>query len=221
VAGEGGFIVPPKDYLARLRETCRKHGIVFIADEVQSGIGRTGKLFACEHFGVEPDVLLTAKSLAAGLPLAGITGRAEIMNAPHVGGLGGTYGGNPLACRSALAVFDMIEKDNLLAKAAALGQRLRDALNEWRQKYKIIGDVRGLGAMMAAELVKDRKTKQPAADETKAIVEQCREDGLLTLSCGSYGNVIRILAPLIISDEKLEKGLAIMEKAIKQADAGL
>ncbi len=221
VAGEGGFIVPPKDYLVRLRETCREHEIVFIADEVQSGIGRTGKLFACEHFGVEPDVLLTAKSLAAGLPLAGVTGRAEIMNAPHVGGLGGTYGGNPLACRSALAVFDMIEKDNLLVKSAALGKRLRDTLNEWQQKYKIIGDVRGLGAMMAAELVKDRKTKQPAADETKAIVEQCREEGLLTLSCGNYGNVIRILTPLIISDEKLEKGLAILEKAIKQADAGL
>jgi len=221
VTGEGGFIVPPKEYFPRLQEICRKNGIVLIADEVQSGIGRTGKLFASEHFGIEPDIILTAKSLAAGLPLAGITGRAEMMDAPHVGGLGGTYGGNPLACRAALAVLEMIEKNNLLKKSRALGAKIENALNKWKQRYKIIGDVRGLGAMMAAELVKDRKTKEPAEEETKAIVSQCREDGLLTLSCGNYGNVIRILAPLVITDEKLEKGLSILENAIRKADESL
>jgi len=221
VAGEGGFIVPPKDYFARLDEICKKHGIVLIMDEVQSGIGRTGNLFASEHFGIEPDILLTAKSLAAGLPLAGITGRAEMMDAPHVGGLGGTYGGNPLACRSALAVLEMIEKESLLEKSKMLGEKLRIALDSWKDKYEIIGDVRGLGSMMAAELVRDRKSKGPAAEETKSIVAACREEGLLTLSCGTYGNVIRILAPLIITDEKLDKGLSILEAAIRKADDSL
>jgi len=218
VAGEGGFIVPPKDYFHRLQEICRTHGIVFIMDEVQSGIGRTGKLFAIEHFGVEPDIMLTAKSLAAGMPLSGITGRAEIMDAPHVGGLGGTYCGNPIACRSALAVLEMIEKENIVEKAQQLGGRLQNALSEWKERYDIVGDARGLGAMVAVELVNDRKTKEPAVDQTKAIVTQCREEGLLTLSCGNYGNVIRILAPLVINDEQLEKGLSIMENAIRNAN---
>jgi len=221
VAGEGGFIVPPKDYFPRLAEICKKHGIVLIVDEVQSGIGRTGKLFAIEHSGVEPDIMLTAKSLAGGLPLGGVTGRAELMDAPHVGGLGGTYGGNPLSCRSALAVLEMVEKEKLIEKAQKVGEKIETALTEWQGRREIIGDVRGLGAMMAAELVKDRKTKEPAAEATKQIVTQCREQGLLTLSCGNYGNVIRILAPLVISDEKLEKGLSILGDAIEKADESL
>ena len=221
VAGEGGFIVPPAGYFPRLVEICKKYGIVLIMDEVQSGIGRTGKLFASEHFGIEPDVLLTAKSLAAGLPLAGITGRAEMMDAPHVGGLGGTYGGNPLACRSALAVLEMIEKEALLEKSRALGEKLRIALDSWKEKYDVIGDVRGLGAMMAIELVKNRETRAPAADETKEIVTQCREEGLITLSCGNYGNVMRILAPIVIAEDQLEKGLSILESAIEKVNESL
>jgi 4-aminobutyrate aminotransferase/(S)-3-amino-2-methylpropionate transaminase len=218
VAGEGGFIVPPEGYFPKLAEICKEHGIVLIIDEVQSGICRTGKLFAIEHWGVEPDILLLAKSLGGGLPLASVTGRSEMMDAPHVGGLGGTYGGNPLACRSALAVLEMVKKDKLVEKAQRVGKKIETALTEWQGCYDIIGDVRGLGAMMAAELVTDRKSKDPAAEQTKQIVAQCREQGLLTLSCGNYGNVIRILAPLIISDEKLEKGLSILEAAIKRAN---
>jgi len=152
------------------------------------------------------------------MPLSGITGRAEIMDAPHVGGLGGTYCGNPIACRSALAVLEMIEKENIVEKAQQLGGRLQNALSEWKERYDIVGDARGLGAMVAVELVNDRKTKEPAVDQTKAIVTQCREEGLLTLSCGNYGNVIRILAPLVINDEQLEKGLSIMENAIRNAN---
>ncbi|MBI4830005.1 MAG: 4-aminobutyrate--2-oxoglutarate transaminase [Candidatus Lindowbacteria bacterium] len=221
VAGEGGFIVPPKDYLIRLQEICKKNGIAFIIDEIQSGIGRTGKLFASEHFGIEPDIILTAKSLAAGIPLAGVTGRAEIMDSPHVGGLGGTFGGNPVACRSALAVLDLVEKHNLLECAQAIGEKVKTCLEKWKESYTIVADVRGLGAMMAVELVEDRKTKEPAADRTKYIVTACREEGLLTLSCGNHGNVIRILAPLVITDEQLEKGLRILEKAIRKANEGL
>jgi 4-aminobutyrate aminotransferase/(S)-3-amino-2-methylpropionate transaminase len=221
VAGEGGFIVPPKDYLTRLQEICRNNGIVFIIDEIQSGIGRTGKLFASEHFGIEPDIILMAKSLAAGIPLSGVTGKAEIMDSPHVGGLGGTFGGNPVACRSALAVLDLIKKENLLGKALKIGEKIKVALGKWKESYEIVGDVRGLGAMMAAELVKDRKTKEPAADQTKDIVASCREEGLLTLSCGNYGNVIRMLAPLVITDEQLDKGLSILERAIQKANKSL
>ncbi len=221
VTGEGGFIVPPEGYLPRLREICTEHGIVLIVDEVQSGMGRTGRLFASEVLGIEPDILLTAKSLAAGLPLAGVTGRAEIMDAPHVGGLGGTFGGNPLACRAALAVLDLIEKEDLLRKSRAMGQRIGAALDEWKDRYEIIGDVRGLGAMRAFELVRDRVTKEPAADETKQIVSTCRDRGLITLSCGNYGNVMRLLAPLVITDQQLDKGLAILEGAVSEANRRL
>jgi 4-aminobutyrate aminotransferase/(S)-3-amino-2-methylpropionate transaminase len=221
VTGEGGFIVPPKGYLARLQEICRDHGIVLILDEIQSGIGRTGRLFASELFGVEPDILLTAKSLAAGLPLAGVTGRAEIMDAPHVGGLGGTFGGNPVACRAALAVLDLIEKEDLLAKSRAIGETIGAAMSAWMDKYRIVGDVRGIGAMRGFELVRDRATKEPAAEQTKQIVSACGSRGLLTLSCGSYGNVMRILAPLVITEPQLDKGLAILEAAVAEADASL
>lgn len=221
VTGEGGFIVPPKDYMTRLHEICKTHGIILIMDEVQSGIGRTGKYYACEHFNVEPEIVLSAKSLAAGMPLSAITGKAEIMDSIHVGGLGGTYGGNPLSCASALAVLEMVEEEQLLERSTSIGQVIRKAFEEWQTHYNIIGDVRGLGAMMAVELVRDRKTKEPADSETKGVVEACRNDGLLTLSCGNFGNVMRILSPLVITDEQLDKGLSILEGAIKKADAGL
>jgi len=221
VTGEGGFIVPPKDYFLQLHEICRKHGILFIMDEVQSGMGRTGKLFASEHFSVEPDIILMAKSLAAGLPLGSITGRAEIMDSPHIGGLGGTFSGNPVACRAALAVLDLIKEENLLERAQQLGEKISATLTGCMEKFKIIGDVRGLGPMIGMELVKDRRTKKPAVDETKNIIASCREDGLLVISCGMYSNVVRILAPLVISDDQLNRGLAILEMAIQKADQNL
>jgi 4-aminobutyrate aminotransferase/(S)-3-amino-2-methylpropionate transaminase len=221
VTGEGGFIVPPKDYFLQLYEICRKHGILFIMDEVQSGMGRTGKLFASEHFSVEPDIILMAKSLAAGLPLGSITGRTEIMDSPHIGGLGGTFSGNPVACRAALAVLDLIKEENLLERAQKLGEQMSATLTGCMEKFKIIGDVRGLGPMIGIELVKDRRTKKPAVDETKNIIASCREDGLLVISCGMYSNVVRILAPLVISDDQLNRGLAILERAIQKADQNL
>lgn len=221
VTGEGGFIAPPRDYFLQLHEICRKHGILFIMDEVQSGMGRTGKLFASEHFSVEPDIILMAKSLAAGLPLGSITGRSEIMDSPHIGGLGGTFSGNPVACRAALAVLDLIKEENLLERAQQLGEKMSATLIGCMEKYKIIGDVRGLGPMVGIELVKDRRTKKPAVDETKNIIASCREDGLLVISCGMYSNVVRILAPLVISDDQLNRGLAILERAIQKADQNL
>ena len=221
VTGEGGFIVPPRDYFLQLYEICRKHGILFIMDEVQSGMGRTGKLFASEHFSVEPDIILMAKSLAAGLPLGSITGRTEIMDSPHIGGLGGTFSGNPVACRAALAVLDLIKEENLLERAQQLGEKISATLTGCMEKFKIIGDVRGLGPMIGIELVKDRRTKKPAVDETKNIIASCREDGLLVISCGMYSNVVRILAPLVISDDQLNRGLAILERAIQKADQNL
>jgi 4-aminobutyrate aminotransferase/(S)-3-amino-2-methylpropionate transaminase len=221
VTGEGGFIVPPKDYFLQLYEICRKHGILFIMDEVQSGMGRTGKLFASEHFSVEPDIILMAKSLAAGLPLGSITGRTEIMDSPHIGGLGGTFSGNPVACRAALAVLDLIKEENLLERAQKLGEQMSATLTGCMEKFKIIGEVRGLGPMIGIELVKDRRTKKPAVDETKNIIASCREDGLLVISCGMYSNVVRVLAPLVISDDQLNRGLAILERAIQKVDQNL
>ena len=211
IQGEGGFVVPPPEYFKKIKAICEKHGILFIMDEIQTGMGRTGKRFAAEHYGVIPDMVLTAKSLAAGLPLAGVTGRAEIMEAPPVGGLGGTYGGNPLACRAALAVLELLDSQ-FLQRASELGDTLRTRFLELQEKFDIIGNVRGLGPMIGIELVKNRKTKEPAADETKELVNRCFKNGLITLSCGNYGNVIRTLMPLVITDEQLEQGLAIMEE---------
>ena len=216
IIGEGGFITPPPEYFPKLIDICRENGIVFIADEIQSGMGRTGKLFAIEHWGVEPDLMLVAKSLAAGLPLSAVVGRQEMMNSPQVGGLGGTYGGNPLCCRAALAVLEVMEEENLLARAEALGRKVNQRLLDMQGKFEIIGDVRGKGPMLAMELVKDRETKTPAADEAKALVNYCHEKGLIILSCGNFGNVIRTLMPLVITDEELERGLAIMEEAFSQ-----
>jgi 4-aminobutyrate aminotransferase/(S)-3-amino-2-methylpropionate transaminase len=214
ILGEGGFVVPPPEFFSKLLQTCRDNGIVFIDDEIQSGAGRTGKMFAIEHFGLEPDLITVAKSFAAGMPLSAVVGRLEIMNAPGVGGLGGTYGGNPVSCRAALAVLEAIEEENLLTRAESLGVKLRRRFESWRKEYEIIGEVRGLGPMLGLELVKDRTTKEPAADEAKALIKFCYEKGLIILSCGTFGNVIRTLAPLVIGEEELERGLAILEEGL-------
>ena len=216
VQGEGGFIVPPKDYFKRVQEICKENGILFIMDEIQSGMGRTGYLFASEYFEVEPDMILSAKSLAAGMPISAVTGRAEIMNAPHVGGLGGTYGGNPLSCVAALAVFETIEEENLVEKSKKLGEEVRLAFEKLQEKHPIIGGVRGLGPMLALELVKDRETKEPAADEAKKIVQLAFEKGLILLSCGNFSNVIRTLMPISIERGQLEKGLAILDACFSE-----
>src|SRR3984957_3861762 len=184
VLGGGGFVVPPAGFLPALAQICRDRGIVFIADEVQTCFGRTGELFACTHFGIEPDIIITAKSLGGGLPLAAITGRAEIMDAPGPGGLGGTFAGNPLSCAAALAVLDLFEKENLLVRANELGARFQRRAREWQTRWSIIGDIRGLGGMQAIELVQSQETKIPATDETKQITQYCYEHGLITITAG-------------------------------------
>src|SRR5437899_1489624 len=214
VLGEGGFIAPPPDYFEVLVDLCHKHGILFIADEVQSGFGRTGALFASQRYGIEPDILLTAKSLGGGLPLAGVTGRAEIMDAPGVGGLGGTFGGNPLSCAAANAVLDEFESNDLLGRAISIGQRFEKRAQEWKERFDLIGDARGLGAMRAIELVKSRETREPAPEETKKITQCCYEHGLITITAGSYGNVIRVLVPLVVTDQQMDEGLDVLEAAL-------
>ena len=214
VQGEGGFIVPPPDYFKELVKICHDNGILFVADEIQSGMGRTGKMFAIEHWGVEPDMVTVAKSLAAGMPLAAVVGKQEIMDSVHSWGLGGTYGGNPVACAAALAVLDAFEEENMLAKSVALGEKLKARFEKWQKDFSIIGEIRGLGAMLGLEFVKG-ENKEPAADEAKQLAAYCLGKGLLILVCGSYGNVVRILAPFVITDEQLEKGLSIMEEGLK------
>ena len=214
VQGEGGFMTPPPEYFPKVAKICSEKGILFIADEIQSGMGRTGKMFAIEHWGVEPDIVTVAKSLAAGMPLSAVVGRAEIMDSVHVSGLGGTYGANPVACRAGLAVMEIFEQEDILGKAQVLGEKLQKRFDEFKGRYEIIGDVRGKGPMLALELVRDRETKEPAADEAKALVKTCFEKGLLLLSCGTFGNVIRTLMPLTITDGQLERGLAIMEEGL-------
>ena len=217
VLGEGGFVAPPPDYFRVLIDICHKHGVLFIADEVQTGFGRTGALFASEHYGIEPDIFVTAKSLGGGLPLAAITGRAEIMDAPQAGGLGGTFGGNPLSCAAALAVLDAFENENesLSARANELGNRFQRRALDWQRRWPVIGDVRGLGAMQAMELVQSADTRLPAADETKQIVQDCYEHGLIILSAGSYSNVIRALMPLVITDAQMDEALVVLESALQ------
>jgi 4-aminobutyrate aminotransferase/(S)-3-amino-2-methylpropionate transaminase len=214
VQGEGGFIVPPKGYFQRLKAICEANHVLFIADEIQTGIGRTGTMFAMEHFGVVADLTTVAKSLAAGMPLSAVVGRKEIMDAVHPSGIGGTYGGNPVACAAALAVMEVIEEEKLLDKSEALGKRLKSQLDGLHNEYEIVGDVRGLGPMMAMELVKDRESKTPAADEAKALVNYCYDHGLILLSCGAYGNVIRLLMPLVITEDQLDKGLEILNDGL-------
>ncbi|MGD2098505.1 MAG: 4-aminobutyrate--2-oxoglutarate transaminase [Desulfobacterales bacterium] len=216
VQGEGGFIAPPPGYFQELVKICHDNGILFVADEIQSGMGRTGKMFAIEHWDVEPDLMTVAKSLAAGMPLSAVVGRQEIMDAVHPGGLGGTYGANPLACRAALAVLDIFEEENLLIKAQALGEKLNACFKRWQEQFDdMIGEIRGLGAMLGLELVKGPE-KEPASQEAKQLVSECLEMGLVILTCGSYGNIVRILAPFVISDAQLEKGLAILEEGLRK-----
>ena len=215
VQGEGGFIVPPPEYFPKLIEICHENGILLIVDEVQSGMGRTGKMFCVEHYDVVPDLITLAKSLAGGMPLSAVIGREEIINSPHVGGLGSTFGGNPVSCRAALAVLEVFHEEKLLEKAEALGKKVRAQFGAWQQQFEIIGDVRGLGAMLGLELVKDRETKEPAPDQAKAFVKFCYEHGLILLSCGDLNNVVRTLMPLNIGDNLLERGLAIMEDGLK------
>jgi 4-aminobutyrate aminotransferase / (S)-3-amino-2-methylpropionate transaminase / 5-aminovalerate transaminase len=215
VLGEGGFVAPPEDYFRTLIEICRKHGVLFIADEIQSGFGRTGALFASERYGIEPDILVTAKSIGGGLPLAALTGRAEIMDAPGPGGLGGTFAGNPVACEAALAVLDMFEQQDLNARANELGNHFQKRAREWQRRWPTIGEVRGLGAMQALELVQSPGKCEPAAEETKQITQYCYEHGVITISAGSYGNVIRLLMPLVITDAQMDEGLDVLEGALK------
>jgi 4-aminobutyrate aminotransferase/(S)-3-amino-2-methylpropionate transaminase len=213
VQGEGGFIAPPPGYFEELYKICKDNGILFISDEIQSGMGRTGKMFAIEHWGVEPDLITVAKSLAAGMPLAAVVGRQEIMDAVHPWGLGGTYGGNPVACAAALAVLEVFEEEDMLAKSVALGEKLKARFNRWQQKFDLVASVRGLGAMLGLELVK-ATNGEPAADEAKQLTAACVEKGLIILTCGTFGNIIRVLAPFVIKDQQLEKGLSIMEEEL-------
>ncbi len=216
-SGEGGFIPFPDFYLRRLRELCDEHGIVMIVDEVQTGFGRTGKMFAIEHSGVVPDLLITAKSLGGGMPIGGVTGKAEVMDAPHVGGLGTTYGGNPLACAAALAVIETFEQEDLLTRANVVGDRIMAAMREIQEKHpEFVGDVRGRGPMAAMELVEDAASRTPDKVRTGKVVEAALQEGLLLLTAGQYSNVIRTLAPLSIADDELEEGLAILARAFDQ-----
>lgn len=215
VLGEGGFVAPPQDYFRTLIEICHSHGVLFIADEVQSGFGRTGALFASERYGIEPDILVTAKSIGGGLPLGAITGRAEIMDAPGPGGLGGTFGGNPVACEAALAVLDMFERQDLNVRANTLGDRFQKRARDWQKRWPMIGEVRGLGAMQALELVQTADKREPAPEETKQITQYCYQHGVITISAGSYGNVIRLLMPLVITDAQMDEALDVLEGALK------
>jgi 4-aminobutyrate aminotransferase/(S)-3-amino-2-methylpropionate transaminase len=214
VMGEGGFIAPPPDYFEVLVDLCHQHGILFIADEIQCGFGRTGALFASQRYGIEPDLIVTAKSLGGGLPIAGVTGRAEIMDAPGVGGLGGTFAGNPLSCAAALSVLDLFEREDLLSRADKLGDHFQRRAREWQCRWPMIGDVRGLGGMQAIELVQSPETKTPATEETSKITKYCYEHGLITITAGTYSNVIRVLAPLVISEEQMDEGLDVLESAL-------
>ena len=202
IQGEGGFMVPADGYLPALQEWCTANGIVFIADEIQSGMARTGKYFASEHFGLVPDMVLSAKGIAGGLPLAGVTGRAEIMDASHPGGLGGTFGGNPVACAAAIAVFEHIERDNLLGEATRIEKTLKPALLALQKKYPFIAEVRGLGAMIAVEFT-DPATHEPRADVPGAVAAYAAQQGVLVLTAGTYGNVVRFLPSLAITDAQL------------------
>jgi len=219
VQGEGGFIPMPEDFPRRLQELCEAHGILYVDDEVQSGIGRTGPVWAIERYGVEPDLVVSGKSLGGGLPLAGVTGPAEIVDAVPAGGLGGTFGGNPVACAAALAVLDEVSTEDFRARADRIGERLQTGLEEIASRVASVGEVRGLGPMLAMELVESQETKEPAAALAAATTASARELGLVLLSCGIYGNVIRILVPLVVSDEDLEQGLEILERALVDAGA--
>jgi 4-aminobutyrate aminotransferase/(S)-3-amino-2-methylpropionate transaminase len=211
VQGEGGFVIPSKAFVQGVKNICEKYGILFIADEVQTGFGRTGKMFAMEHFEVVPDLMTMSKSIAAGLPISAVTGRAEIMDAANPGEIGGTYGGSPLGCVAALQVIEMMEEECLVDRANVIGEKILSRFQQMKETFNCIGDVRGLGAMCALEVVKDRQTKEPDKELTARIVQECYRQGVIILSAGLYGNVIRLLSPLVITDEQLEEGLEVME----------
>jgi 4-aminobutyrate aminotransferase/(S)-3-amino-2-methylpropionate transaminase len=214
VQGEGGFIAPPKEYFQKLKALCEKNSILMIADEIQTGMGRTGYMFAMEYYGVEADITTVAKSLGAGMPISAVVGKKEIMDSVHPGGIGGTYSANPMCCEAALAVFDIFESEDLLTKSKILGEKLWFTLQAFQEKHAIIGDVRGIGPMIAIELVTDRKTKTPAPDQAKALVKFCLERNLLILACGTYGNVIRFLMPLVITEAQLAQGMEILDNGL-------
>jgi 4-aminobutyrate aminotransferase/(S)-3-amino-2-methylpropionate transaminase len=215
VQGEGGFVVAPREFLRGVRRLCDEHGIVLVVDEVQTGFGRTGKMFAIEHYGIEPDLITVAKSIAAGLPLSAVIGRAEIMDAPPDSAIGGTYVGNPVAQAAALAVLDVFEEEGLVERAVAVGETIRARMEAWRERFDAIGDVRGLGAMLAIELVRNRDSKEPAADIATAICEEAARNGLLLLKSGIYSNCIRVLTPLVITDAELDEALGAWEQALE------
>jgi 4-aminobutyrate aminotransferase/(S)-3-amino-2-methylpropionate transaminase len=206
--------VAPKAYVRALAKFCKENGILFIADEIQTGFARTGRMFATDHYDFEPDLITMAKSLAGGMPLSAVTGRAEIMDSVHVGGLGGTYGGNPVACAAALATIDEMERMSLPARAKKIGEKLWGRALRWQKKHPLIGDVRGLGAMVALEFVKDRESKEPAKEFTVELVQRCVETGVILIYAGTHSNVLRYLVPLIITDEQLYEGLDVIEKQL-------
>jgi 4-aminobutyrate aminotransferase/(S)-3-amino-2-methylpropionate transaminase len=216
VQGEGGFVVPPKEFVRGLREIADEHGIVLVADEVQTGFCRTGRMFAMEHFGVEPDLMTVAKSVAGGLPLSGVVGKASVMDAPPEGSIGGTFPGNPVACTAGLAVLDTIEEEGLVERAQAIGAELRSRMERWQERHEAIGDVRGLGAMLALELVRDRDTKEPAPELADAVVDAAARRGLLLLKAGLAGNCIRVLVPLVVADAELDEALDVWEEALAE-----
>jgi 4-aminobutyrate aminotransferase/(S)-3-amino-2-methylpropionate transaminase len=217
VLGEGGFVAPPPDWFQVIQSTCREHGILIIADEIQTGFCRTGPLFACELFGIKPDLVLTAKSIAGGLPLAAVTGRAEIMDSPEPGGLGGTFGGNPVACAAALEILKGVDSLRIPERSARIGRLFESVTREWPERFSLIGDIRGLGAMRAIELVRNRITKEPAPDETRDVLAACHRRGLVLISAGTFGNVIRLLVPLTASENQVEEGLHVLELALTEA----
>jgi len=214
VQGEGGFVVAPREFLQGVRDICDEHGIVLVVDEVQTGFGRTGRMFAIEHYDIEPDLLVVAKSIAAGLPLSGVLGKAEIMDAPDEGGVGGTYVGNPVALAAAGAVLDVIEEEGLVDRAWRIGETIRGRMQEWQRRHPQIGDVRGLGAMLAIELVEDPASKRPAPGLASAVAEAAAERGLLLLKAGTHSNCIRVLCPLVIGDDELEEALGVWGDAL-------
>src|SRR6476646_1610840 len=217
IQGEGGFLVCPREYMRGLRELCDRHSIVLVVDEVQTGVARTGRFFAIENYDVEADLITVAKSIAAGLPLSGVLGRAEIMDAPPDSAIGGTYVGNPVAQAAALAVLDVVEEEGLCDRAASLGETIRARMIAWQDRFEAIGDVRGVGAMLAIELVPDRATKEPAADLATAVVDEAAARGLLLLKAGVHSNVIRVLLPLVLEDNELDEALDVWEESLEAA----
>jgi 4-aminobutyrate aminotransferase / (S)-3-amino-2-methylpropionate transaminase / 5-aminovalerate transaminase len=214
VQGEAGFIVAPEEFVTGVRAICDKHGIVFVADEVQTGFGRTGRMFAMEHYGVEPDLMTVAKSIAAGLPLSGVLGKAEIMDAPGDSAVGGTFVGNPVAQAAALAVLDVFEEEGLVERAERIGETIRGRMLAWQERHPQIGDVRGLGAMLAIEYVRDPATKEPAPELASRVAEEAAQRGLLLLKAGTYSNCNRVLCPLVITDSELDEALGAWEDAL-------